>query len=59
MGEHVKEELVEVGVAILVDYEQGLLAVVLWLDDVLGLLGLRLVVEEIFCIPSRVNIYSM
>jgi hypothetical protein len=56
MGEHVEEELVEVGVAVLVD-EQGLLAVVLRLDAVLGLLGLA--VEEIFCIPNRVyiNIY--
>lgn len=59
MGEHVEEELVEVGVAVLVDDEQGLLAVVLRLDAVLGLLGL--VVEEIFCIPNRVyiNIYTM
>jgi hypothetical protein len=50
MGEHVEEELVEVGVAVLVDDEQGLLAIVLQLDAVLGLLGL--VVEEIFCIPT-------
>ena len=53
-GEHVEEELVEVGVAVLVDEEQELLAVFLWLDAVLGLLGL--VVEEILCIPRRVYI---
>ena len=54
LGEHVEEELVQVGVGFLVLEEQGQLAVVLWLDAVLGLLGL--VVEEILCIPNMVCI---